>query len=371
MSKPKCLLIPVFLLCTCASYATTPEGHDTVSFKNGDTLTGNVLRATSATLTFSNKAVGELTLKWTDLNAIAVHHPMRVVGVQASPQDFDSATFTVATTSSGTTLNLEIKATGQDNAIAIQDVQSISGPNRCASGIQSACPGWTLQKLAVSTSFVTSTQHQQTYGANIIFGRMWHPDDDGWPHQRTRIELVPNYDEKRKNNKPGSAVITQDYFGRFQQLIFLNSDRFYVPVTADLFRNNSLGVYFQQSYGAGLGTQWNGLELDADLRFIGEHFYRVSPSLQLVGSELQEQYTFTLKCIGVVVNETGDFTPVFNASRAWQGKGLVELLKPIIPNKLFFSATFTDDYIENAPPTFRKNYIKTTVGLTFTPGAKH
>jgi hypothetical protein len=155
-------------------------------------------------------------------------------------------------------------------------------------------------------------------------------------------------------------------------MIFLNSDSLYVPITADLFRNNSLGVYFEQSYGAGLGTlRKNGLELDADIRFIGEHFYGVTPSLSLVGSELQEQYEFNLPA-GFVFFETLDYVPVFNASHAWQGKAVAGLLKPIVfTPKLSFSAMVTDDYIENAPPTFRKNYVKTTVGLTFSPGTKH
>jgi hypothetical protein len=368
MLKLKYLFIPAFLFCSYASYATTPDSHDTVSFKNGDTLTGSVLLATSATVNFSNKGVGALTLKWTDLKGIDIHHPIRVVDAQGKPQDLDGAAFTVAPTSSAAKLDLQIS--GKDTAIA--DVKSITGLDRCSSGIQSACPGWQLQQLAVNTAFVTSTQHQQTYGAKLTLFRNWYPEDDGWPHERTRIELLPNYDEKRKNEKPGSAVITQDYFGRFQQMIFLNSDSLYVPITADLFRNNSLGVYFEQSYGAGLGTlRKNGLELDADIRFIGEHFYGVTPSLSLVGSELQEQYEFNLPA-GFVFFETLDYVPVFNASHAWQGKAVAGLLKPIVfTPKLSFSAMVTDDYIENAPPTFRKNYVKTTVGLTFSPGTKH
>jgi hypothetical protein len=369
MLKQKSLLILLLLPCTHALYAATTDGQDTVLFKNGDTLTGNVLLATSATVNFSNKAVGKLTLKWTDLKVVDVEHKIRVVDLQTT-QDFDSASFTVAATSSPARLDLEIRANGSNNLIPLPNVQSITGLDRCSSGIQSACPGWQLQQFGITTSFITSTQHEQSYGAKVTLFRNWYPQDDGWPHERTRIELLPNYDDKRKNDTPGSAVITEDYFGRLQQLIFLNSDRYYVPVTADLFRNNSLGVYFQQSYGAGIGTQWNGLELDADIRFIGEHFYDVSPSRELVGSELQEQYTFTWPRIGAVLTETGDFIPVFNASRAWQGKGVVDLLKPITP-KLSFSASVTDDYIENAPPGFHKNYIKTAVGLTFTPGTKH
>jgi hypothetical protein len=158
MLKLKYLFIPAFLFCSYASYATTPDSHDTVSFKNGDTLTGSVLLATSATVNFSNKGVGALTLKWTDLKGIDIHHPIRVVDAQGKPQDLDGAAFTVAPTSSAAKLDLQIS--GKDTAIA--DVQSITGLDRCSSGIQSACPGWQLQQLAVNTAFVTSTQHQQT-----------------------------------------------------------------------------------------------------------------------------------------------------------------------------------------------------------------
>jgi len=374
MFKSARLILSALWLTSCALFGgTAPQSPtpDAVLFKNGDTLTGTIVRATSATVSFSNPAVGNLTLKWSDIKSLKFQHEIRITSGREAARSFHAATGSAAGTPSAAGLDLFATEVGETTAVTIREVQEITGLDRCASGIQSACPQWQLQTLKISTAFLTSTQHQQTYGGEILLLRPWRPEDAGWPRQRTLIDLLPTYDEKRKNSLPGSANITQDYFGRFQHLLFLTGDRFYASTTADLFRDNSLGIYFQQSYGAGVGTLQNGLELDADLRFIGEHFYGSTPSVGLVGTELSERYTFGLNWIrpGTTLTEAGFFIPVFNQSRAWQGRGRVDLLVPITP-ELGFSTTLIDNYVENAPPAFRKNYLRTTVGLAFSLTAK-
>lgn len=348
-------------LLSCASYShsATDTSNDVppevVVFKNGDVLRGKVASADSVKVVFSNPSVNTLSLKWVDLKSVEIHHKVRIFS-SAKPREIENATMTVA--SAASTLNLRIQELGGGNAFTLEDVTQL--------GVPAPVP-W-LQQFTINTAFVTSTQHQQTYGAKVVLLHTWHPDVLGWPRERTRVELLPSYDEKRKNSSPGAATITEDYFGRLQQMFFILGDKFYATATADLFRNNSLGVYFQQGYGGGVGTLLNGLELDADVRFIGEHFYNVSPSLGLVGTELEQRYSFVLGK-GITLSESGVFLPVFNADRAWQAKGVVDLRIPFTP-KWGFSIGLADNYIENAPPTFRKNYLKTTVGLGYSPSGK-
>ena len=141
---------------------------------------------------------------------------------------------------------------------------------------------------------------------------------------------------------------------------------------ADLYHNNSLGIYFQQSYGGGVGRIWHGTQFEADLRFIGEHFYGPNPSASLIGSQLSETRTFRLNWIktGAGFAELIKYTPAFNQSSAWQLYGRGDLFIPI--NKRFLLSFGADDnYVENAPAPYRKNYLKTTMGLTYTPNPKH
>jgi len=367
MSTRVYLLVLILLLLgrTPSLRASTPPSApaEVIAFNNGDRLTGTVVAATSATLIFAHASFGNLTVNWTDLKSVEIHHKLRILSATGS-EDVENATIAVTTSP---VLALNVTESGAGTSTPIHDVQSVGDPPTL---------GWIVPGFTISAAFLSSLQHQQTYSTKINLVRTWNPASEDWPRERTRIELNPSYDEKRKNNKPGSATITQDYFGRFQQLFFFKGEKLFATATADLFRNNSLGIYFEQAYGGGVGTLLGGLELDADLRFIGEHFYSVSPSLGLFGTELEERYTFDLgkNCVALnkrcaSVTETGMFTPAFNATGAWQTKAEVFLTVPMSA-KFSFKADLTDNYIENAPPSFRKNYLKTTLGVSFTP-AKH
>lgn len=363
------------LLLSCMSLVATyacgeerlPDAplQDTVTFKNGDVLTGTVLGTTSTTLDFTNPAVGQLSLKWGDLRDVRINHDVTITSGPngANTQIFHGATVVAKQASIPGALELSIKKAGQTNLL-VPDVQSIKG-------LPGPPPGWQIAKFKLNVALLAATTDQQTYGAELDLVRNWNPEEQGWPHQRTFLQLLPSYDEKRKNDKPGSASITQDYYGKLQDLFFITNDNFYASTVADVYRNNSLGLYFQQAYGGGLGFIFHDVELNVDLRFIGQHFYPPTHSTSLVGSQLSERYSFGLNFIrpGTVFNETAIFTPVFNQNRAWQLQGLSEVVIPIT-KKVGFSTSISDNYLENAPPTFHKNYFKTSFGIQYTP-AKH
>jgi len=180
--------------------------------------------------------------------------------------------------------------------------------------------------------------------------------------------LIPNYNDTRKNSKVGSATVTQEYEGSIQHLMFFSSDNFYGTLLADEYRNNSLGLYFQQSYGAGLGGIVHDVELNADFRFIGQHFYAPYKSAGLVGAELSERYVVPLDFLraGASLTETGIVVPVFNTSRAWQARGRVDLTIPL-SKTVQFTTTSANYYVENTPDAYHKNYFKNTVAIQYTP----
>lgn len=353
--------------------AGSPDAaKDTVTFTNGDVLTGNILRTTSQTVVFSNDSVGTLNLKWSDLRKVTFSHPMKVT-TRGAPEVrlFDGGIVTVVRT--GARLDLDVTPSAGATAANLQDVQSITGgPTKCASGIREACPGWQLDSVKVDLSYLGATQTDQTYGGSLVTKGNWNPEDQGWPHQRTLLDLQASYDDKRKGDKPGDANITQEYDGRLQHLLFITSDAFYASTVADLYHNNSLGLYLEQSYGGGFGRIWQGWEFDADLRLIGEHFYGPNPSASLIGSQLSERRSFLLNWIkpGTTFVELGKYTPVFNMSSAWQLYGRGDLNVPIT-KKLQVTFSVSDNYVENAPAPYRKNYLKTMAGLEFDPNPKH
>jgi hypothetical protein len=264
--------------------------------------------------------------------------------------------------------------------VSLTDVQSVT-PDAKPGPIEH--PGWT-PTLTGSAGFIVSTQRDHSYASGITLLKNWYADGASSPSQRTFIDLGVKYDDKRKNPNPGSATITNYDSGKFQQIFFVPKTGSYVVLTSDLVRNNSLGIFFQQAYAAGVGTILKQLELDADLRFIGEHFYGPNASQGLAAADLSAKYNLNLMVVGnggaVPGNPTNtrvvtavpsiEFVPVFNVSRAWQMHGRINLYVPLTA-KFALEPGLEDYYVENAPSPFRKNYLNVSVMLKVTPTAKH
>jgi Protein of unknown function, DUF481 len=246
-------------------------------------------------------------------------------------------------------------------AVASAPTGSAQSP-ACAGGAPSPS-GFLLAKVGLSAAILSATQHQQTYQGDVKMVETWN-SGCGWPYQRTLFDLLPSYDEKW--NPHATPVITRNFGANVQHLFFINSNAFYAYVTGNLYHNNSLGLYLQQGYGGGFGVVHGNLELDADLRFIGEHFYTPGTSATLAGAGLKGSYNIPLGSKGATLNLTEQFVPVFNQERAWYSNSYGGLNIPITP-RWAVTVTAYDNYLRNAPYTFRRNYLKSTIGIAYTP----
>jgi hypothetical protein len=332
---------------------------DTITFTRGQ-LSGAFVSANDQSVKFENAVTGVVTINWNDIQSLQVS-PDSLAQLKKQFPAYRAGKVLLVTSNAGGTAVEGV--TGQSGSQPPSD-QTSCGTSAACSAIM---PGWQIAKLKIQTAIVNSTKDDYNLGGELDVVGQWHPTDSGWPHQRTLLQLVPSYDDKR-TSKPFSANITRDYDANLQHLFFLNSNRTYAYLLTDFYVNNSLGIYLQQSYGGGFGALHGNLELDADVRFVGEHFYAPSPSASLVGSSLSERYYIPIDFVakGATISEVGQVLPVFNKSAAWQLHGILELNLPIT-KKLSFAASVFENYVENTPASFRQSYFKAGVGLQFTP----
>jgi hypothetical protein len=231
------------------------------------------------------------------------------------------------------------------------------------SGGAAAPPGFLLAKFSLSAAVLSATQHQQTYQGDVKMVQTWN-SGCGWPYQRTIVDLLPSYDSKW--NPHATPSITRNFGANLQHMFFLKDNAVYAYVSGNLYHNNSLGLYLRQSYGGGIGVVHENLELDADIRFIGEHFYSPGVSASLAGAGLKASYNIPLGGNGITLNLTELFVPVFNQQKAWYSEGFAALNVPITPKWSVVVGAF-DNYLRNAPNKFRRNYLKSTIGISYTP----
>lgn len=339
-----CILVALFATTSpaqSAGSADQKDGHVVIRLVNGDVISGELASQSKDDLSIVSEVLGRIQIE-----------RRMISGIEPG----------AATVASPVT-----QALRQQNSVTSSSPQKVETP-----AVSSVSPDkLKIAKLKISTGLLLSTQRQESYSGELDLVKGWHSDQKGWMHQRSLLLLSPSYDDKTSLK---GANITHNYNGILQHTIFTSSENLYVPVMLNFYSNNSLGIYLQQTYAAGVGKTMGALEVNADLRFIGEHFYAPAqpnpraPSLGLVGTGLSERYDFSLSSLvpGAKLTETMEFVPVFNEKDAWQGHGIVELALPFTKQLSVVLSAF-DNYVENAPATFRKNYFKTSIGLQYTP----
>jgi hypothetical protein len=352
--------------------ASVPAWGERIVFSGGQTLDGAVAGANQTSVTFANPFAGLVTIPWADVQSLEVVNklitPARGCTANCPPANVP---FTgVIAVGPGPTLI--IPPPYPTSPVRVVDVAAIRPPSsNCPGGLGGASG---LVDFKIAASILSATQHQQTYNGEAKFVENWASRACGWPHQRTLIQATPSYDSKKTNKPP--ANITRAYEFDFQHLAFLNNNRVWAAFNLALYHNNSLGIYLQQSYGLGMGVLLGPgsrpVELGADLRFVGEHFYSPGRSVGFLGARFLELYTVPLDFIrpGTRLVESLRYIPALTESKAWMLRGRVDLLIPISARWAFSATPVYDDYLRNAPYTFRRNYFKTQIGLQFSPAGK-
>jgi hypothetical protein len=96
----------------------------------------------------------------------------------------------------------------------------------------------------------------------------------------------------------------------------------------------------------------------SELRWIDQ------PDQSLVASNFAEAFTHKFKH-GVVLAQTVSATPTWNITNDWLANASVTLTVPAY-KRLNIALGAIDSYLNNPPPSFKKNSFQLTTGLTYT-----
>lgn len=250
-----------------------------------------------------------------------------------------------------------------------QPTSNTAAAGDCPGGIVGGKEMWRLARATVGATIVSATNSQQAYQTDVIASRQRHPDVCGYPHQQTRANLRLSYDARQSSSKPGSTVNrTGDM--QLQHLFFRRRDNTtYLAVNADSFHNSSIGIHFQQAAGIGVGrlivATGGGAELFADVRGIYRRYYG-EDGKEFLGANFGVRTSHVAEN-GVVTAVLLQATPAVNRPKAWQSGAFLTVGVPIGDSGFALSVTAFDDYVNDAPAKFRKNYLNLTVGVSYSP----
>ena len=351
------------------SGSSTNQGSDVLVPKIGHSLFGIFKSATKVDVIITLDSGPQLTVPWNEITELQVNHRVALESTTAlaamgGSKSFDMEKVSIRPDQENLNIVGNVGSLVLPKASLISVSTSISSDS--ADGTKK--PTWTIS-ITPKASLATGTQTQQTWGGQLNTRREQEHAAPNWHHQMTNLTLDANNVLTEQVGSP--SIRTHEYDGLLSHAVYLTK-RLYVHALGDGYHNSSLNLYLEQAYGGGLGgkvtaTDRNVLELTGDLLFIGEHFYGSVPSVSFPGAGLTERYSLKiadLKGGPLELVESGTYLPAFGQKKAWQTRGIAEVIIPL--NKSFSgNLSFGDDYMENAPNA-RKNYSTSSVGITYT-----
>lgn len=219
--------------------------------------------------------------------------------------------------------------------------------------------------ITIGVLVTEATQDSQSYSGAMNLARI--VPNETWldPRIRTVINLNEGYGEVKQPDTP--TIKTSLLHADFGQSWYL-SPRVFVLASAAFDHSYSQGLDLQQNYGGGIGLvlikdALQELDFTAGVNYIDQHFTDSSLNENLVGSSFGETYVRKLPR-KILLTEAATFTPAWNNTNAYSGIASASLVFPVY-HRLGFSFAALDNFINNPPPTFRKNSFQVTVGATY------
>lgn len=394
----------VLMLCLCWTALaptfgeTLREVSDAIVFKNGDHLSGTLERVDNNSVQLHSAALGELTIRWTDIAAVESRdHDWRweggAEGIRGPSSRFRNAVMRTVDSAVVMQTDTETVAIPKGATLMVEKQEHPTAGLTQLMTPKASPPLPPDTSLAVSLnapeSVVIGTQSQYVFGGNF---RVLHnqPDLCSAPSWFSSLLGAANHNKSAKVGNP--AVVTDTYEGMLTVANRLGADTQFAGYgVADLYGNSSLGIGLQQSYGFGINRPLytNGcrgsaaiepkghrltINGDASIRYIHQRLYAPGGRNNLAGLRLAEDLLYVLygrkdksgnpKEL-FSITQTLWVTPMLNEGRAVQAGGSFGIVVPL-NNSLSVGLTEEDEFFNNAPKAKRKNYLKNALTVTYT-----
>lgn len=384
------LAAPWLLIATVSRAQSSPKaGPDTLTFTNGDTLTGKLVGESGGLVTFQSDMVadsgksdnaggGTITVPWsrikelrtadkfaviTSSQKLRVGHPAPQVPVGPVSISSDQVTVT--------------PVGGEVRNVPTKDAAYLVNGADFAKALAHS-PSWThgwLGSATLGASLVEATQTSRTFTGAIALMRPVPGVDWLQPRSKTIFDATASYGSVTQpavGTTPASSARTNILHGDIEQDWYL-TPRFYALADASADHNIGSGLQLQQDYGAGAGysvikQSAQTLDVKGDVHYERQEFYPAGPgipavSLNIIGINLGEIYMRKL-VHGLVFNESGLVQPAFNHPSAFTAQVIAGLVFPVYKN-FGFSLGTQDNYINNPPSGYKSNTFQFTAGLNY------
>ena len=369
-----CLLFAgAFSVAVLAQEKPATSSTDVVVFKNGDRLTGTVLRGVGDTIIFKSDAVGEVNIpmdKVKELRSngsfVVLRKNERVIGSSKTPGNITLSDNIMAVVPPG----------GVPESVPVKDLAFVVDKptyKKEVAGNPGIWYGW-KGSLGGGATIVQSTTTGRTYTVDINLARSIPTATYLPPRTRTIFNLTEVYGKLSTPVIPQTTPPTPDDVAKVN--IFdtnLERNHYFTPhmyVLAGLSygHNFSEGLNFQQIYGAGLGATVirdavQLLDLSADLHYERQTFQPPTPNNNLVGSTFVETYKRNLPN-KILFDQSATYIQAWNDLHAYSAIGTVGLTMPVY-KRFNLGLRVRNDYLNNPAFGYKKNSFEFITEVTY------
>jgi hypothetical protein len=222
--------------------------------------------------------------------------------------------------------------------------------------------------INAGATLVEATQQSRTFSAGFALARA--VPMESWLDPRDRTLVGFNF-ASGVVKQPGAAEIKTDIIhGGLERDEYFSTRRMYGFAQATLDHNYSQGLDLGSQVGGGIGwtvvkSAANVLDAKASMTYLHQSFSGPGNVDQsLAASNFAEAFTHKFKH-GVVLAQTVSATPAWNITNDWLANASIALTVPAY-KRLNIALGAIDSYLNNPPPSFKKNSFQLTTGLTYT-----
>ncbi|HEX4038057.1 MAG TPA: DUF481 domain-containing protein [Acidobacteriaceae bacterium] len=362
---------------------------DSLTFTNGDHLSGKLVRAVGDEVVFHSDILGDLTIKWSQIRdlqtgtqlavierSVLMHHRHLPAGIPEGSLTVADQLITVHPASGAMIAPIPLKS-----AEYVVDETTLK---RQIAGHPGVFAGWN-GAITGGATIVQASQDQYTFAGSVSLTRLaptvtWLNTDS-----RTLVDFSGSFGKIIQPAYANDGVMTpastskSSIYHADAERDGYFSPRFYVLGQTSFDHNFAQDLDLQQIYGAGIG--WTAiknpiLELDvkSTLQYEGQTFIAGTSgeNQNLIGSTLNGTWAAKLPH-KVLFKQQVSWIPAYNNPYAYSAGETDSLSMPFF-KRLAFSLGSDDSYLNDPPaasPPTKRNSFQLTTGLTYAIKSKY
>ena len=338
----------------CALLASRIALADQVSLKNGDRLTGTIVKSDGKTLVLHTDYAGDVSLKWDAVEGIQSSEPLHV-------QLLNGKTVSGQVTTSDGKLEIATKSGNVESSVA--DVKTLRNEAEETAYEKTLHPGllqgWTS---GLNAGFALTRGNSATKNLSLAFVATRQTLND-------KLGLYANSVYSTNDARGAVPSTTANTAGGGARYDHDLTKKIFAFVGADFFADALQGLNLRSVFGGGAGyhvveRDTTTLDLLAGLNYTRESYTTFSRNLAAL--TLGEEFMHKLGK-GTVLNQKAFIFPDLNSAGDYRGTvDFATVTK--ISKRLGWQNAFSDIYVNNPPPGRKRNDVILTTGLNVSFG---